>query len=150
MVALNITAVLFAATNFDYLIAGGGTAGLTLAARLTEDPKIIVGVIEAGQDRSTDPKILTPGLVTSVWGDPDYDWTFTTTPQVCTVHLSCSFAARILSSRYCIEREIFCSPSRIWGLFFVKPLKFTFIRSVLLGPTILMSDHLMAFLSKWA
>ena len=38
----------FAAARFDYLIAGGGTAGLALAARLTEDPHIIVGVIEAG------------------------------------------------------------------------------------------------------
>lgn len=82
MVALN-TAALFAATNFDYLIAGGGTAGLTLAARLTENPNVIVGVIEAGQDRSTDPKVLTPALAFSIWGDPDYDWTFTTTPQVC-------------------------------------------------------------------
>ena len=105
MVALNTTAVLFAATNFDYLIAGGGTAGLTLAARLTENPKIIVGVIEAGQDRSTDPKVLTPGLFTSLWGDPDYDWIFTTTPQVCTSKLL--FAARVLSSRPCIEWEIF-------------------------------------------
>ena len=38
----------FTATQFDYLIAGGGTAGLTVAARLTEDPNIVVGVIEAG------------------------------------------------------------------------------------------------------
>lgn len=82
MVAL-ITPALFAATNFDYLIAGGGTAGLTLAARLTENPDITVGVIEAGQDRSTDPKVLTPGLAISLWGDPDYDWVFKTTPQVC-------------------------------------------------------------------
>lgn len=87
MVALNLTAALFAVTNFDYLIAGGGTAGLTLAARLTENPKIIVGVIEAGQDRSTDPKVLIPGLVTSLWGDPDYDWIFTTTSQVCIYNL---------------------------------------------------------------
>lgn len=82
MVAL-ITPALFAATKFDYLIAGGGTAGLTLAARLTENSNVTVGVIEAGLDRSTDPKVLTPGLATSLWGDPDYDWIFKTTPQVC-------------------------------------------------------------------
>lgn len=81
MVAWNATA-LFAATSFDYLIAGGGTAGLTLAARLSENPNIIVGVIEAGGDRSTDPKVLTPGLVSSLWDDPKYDWAFKTTPQV--------------------------------------------------------------------
>ena len=77
-----ITAALFAATNFDYLIAGGGTAGLTLAARLTENPKITVGVIEAGIDRSDDPRVLTPGLATGLWDDPTYDWRFKSVPQV--------------------------------------------------------------------
>ena len=78
----------FAATGFDYLIAGGGTAGLTLATRLTEDSKVTVGVIEAGIDRSTDPKVLTPGLATSLWDDPDYTWMFKTTPQVYELFLS--------------------------------------------------------------
>jgi hypothetical protein len=36
------------ATTFDYVIVGGGTAGLTLAARLTEDSRIRVAVIEYG------------------------------------------------------------------------------------------------------
>ncbi|KAL8735904.1 MAG: hypothetical protein Q9181_002611 [Wetmoreana brouardii] len=76
-----LTAATFAATTFDYLVAGGGTAGLTLAARLTENPAITVGVIEAGVDRGNDPKVLTPGLATSMWGDPDYDWIFKTVPQ---------------------------------------------------------------------
>jgi choline dehydrogenase-like flavoprotein len=79
--ALNATA-LFVATSFDYLIVGGGTAGLTLAARLSENPNITVGVLEAGVDRSTDPKVLTPGLASSLWDDPTYDWLFKTTPQV--------------------------------------------------------------------
>lgn len=77
-----VTAAAFAATSFDYLIAGGGTAGLTLAARLSEDPAVTVGVIEAGVDRSADPKVLTPGLTSSLWGDPDYDWVFRSAPQV--------------------------------------------------------------------
>lgn len=51
----------FATKKYDFLIIGGGTAGLTLAARLTEDPKITVGVIEAGQNRLADPNILVPG-----------------------------------------------------------------------------------------
>ncbi|KAL8703737.1 MAG: hypothetical protein Q9201_003083 [Fulgogasparrea decipioides] len=76
-----LTAATFAATTFDYLVAGGGTAGLTLAARLTENPAITVGVIEAGVDRSNDPKVLTPGLATSMWENPNYDWIFKTVPQ---------------------------------------------------------------------
>ncbi|SLM40204.1 Glucose-methanol-choline oxidoreductase, N-terminal [Lasallia pustulata] len=34
--------------TFDYVVVGGGTAGLTVAERLAEDPAISVAVIEAG------------------------------------------------------------------------------------------------------
>lgn len=53
----------FAAKKYDFVIIGGGTAGLTLAARLTEDAEVTVGVIEAGQNRLADPKILVPGCM---------------------------------------------------------------------------------------
>ena len=36
---------------FDYVIIGGGTAGLILAARLTENPEVHVVVLEAGEKR---------------------------------------------------------------------------------------------------
>ena len=36
---------------FDYVIIGGGTAGLVLAARLTENPAVQVVVLEAGEKR---------------------------------------------------------------------------------------------------
>ena len=80
--AIVIDPVAFASTSFDYIVAGGGTAGLTLAARLTENPDIIVGVIEAGLDRTEDPNVLTPGLTPTMWDNPDYDWIFETVPQV--------------------------------------------------------------------
>ncbi|KAI4114776.1 MAG: hypothetical protein LQ345_004504 [Seirophora villosa] len=35
-------------SKFDYVIIGGGTAGLTVAERLSEDPTVSVAVIEAG------------------------------------------------------------------------------------------------------
>jgi choline dehydrogenase-like flavoprotein len=71
----------FLQTKFDYVIVGGGTAGLVLAARLTEDPTVVVGVLEAGQARLDDPRILTPLLFTTLAGSEDYDWMMETIPQ---------------------------------------------------------------------
>ncbi|PQE33814.1 GMC oxidoreductase protein [Rutstroemia sp. NJR-2017a WRK4] len=60
----------------------GGTAGLTIASRLTANPKISVLVLEAGNDHSNDTNILSPGLYTGVYGNEEYDWNFKTVPQV--------------------------------------------------------------------
>lgn len=70
-------------SSYDFIIAGGGTAGLVLANRLTEDPDVSVLVLEAGSNRLQDPKITTPGLATTLYDDPTYDWGFDTIPQVC-------------------------------------------------------------------
>ena len=68
--------------SFDYLICGGGTAGLCIAARLTENPDVTVGVIEAGKNRLGDILVDTPALFTQMLGNPEYDWMYTTVPQV--------------------------------------------------------------------
>lgn len=34
--------------SFDYIVVGGGTSGLAVAARLAEDPSVTVAVVEAG------------------------------------------------------------------------------------------------------
>lgn len=72
----------FLARTYDFLIIGGGTAGLTLAARLTENPDTTVGVIEAGKNRLNDPYVDTPALFLQTLGNPEYDWMMSTTPQV--------------------------------------------------------------------
>jgi choline dehydrogenase-like flavoprotein len=67
--------------KFDVIVIGGGTAGLVLANRLSEVPKLQILVLEAGQNRNHDPKIYIPGLVSQAFGDPKYDWNYVTVPQ---------------------------------------------------------------------
>lgn len=68
--------------SFDYIIIGGGTAGLVVANRLSEDADIRVLVVEAGGDRTADPLVLTPGLAAALYGKDEYDWNFLSVPQV--------------------------------------------------------------------
>lgn len=78
----DVTVEEFMAHSYDYLICGGGTAGLVVAARLSENPDITVGVIEAGKNRIGDPLVEIPGLCFAMLSNPDYDWTMKTVPQV--------------------------------------------------------------------
>ncbi|KAI9811992.1 MAG: hypothetical protein M1827_004884 [Pycnora praestabilis] len=77
-------------TTFDYVVVGGGTAGLTIAARLAEDTLNTVAVVEAGGFYEIDNGNLSiiPGdAFIGVNTDPNdvpskIDWGFVTTPQV--------------------------------------------------------------------
>jgi choline dehydrogenase len=77
------------AYEFDYVVVGGGQAGLTVAARLAEDRSLSVGVIEAGSFYE-----LTNGNLSEIPSDgnwftgkdvndwqPGIDWGFVTEPQ---------------------------------------------------------------------
>ncbi|KAF9629082.1 putative aryl-alcohol dehydrogenase protein [Lasiodiplodia theobromae] len=79
--ALATDAASFLSQSYDYIIIGGGTAGLVLAARLTEDPNVTVGVLEAGKNALGDPLVDTPALFLQMLGNPEYDWCMKTTPQ---------------------------------------------------------------------
>lgn len=68
---------------YDYIIVGGGTAGLVVASRLSEDADVSVLVVEAGGDKSKDPFVTTPGLMGALYGKDEYDWNFLSVPQVC-------------------------------------------------------------------
>lgn len=58
----------FVSQQYDFVVVGGGTAGLCVAARLTEDPNISVAVLEAGENRMDDPKVSTPAFYPTMVG----------------------------------------------------------------------------------
>ncbi|KAI2462970.1 GMC oxidoreductase [Annulohypoxylon bovei var. microspora] len=70
----------FSARDFDYLVVGGGTAGLAVATRLSENPNVIVGVLEAGPAALDENYINAPNPVLQTLGTK-YDWQFETVPQ---------------------------------------------------------------------
>ncbi|KAJ7615499.1 hypothetical protein FB45DRAFT_757898 [Roridomyces roridus] len=88
-----------AGKTFDFVIAGGGTAGLALASRLAEWSNVTVAVIEAGSDGSEfQDQITIPGACSLLLGKyrflwcpgmsylngltgTTYDWQYQTTPQ---------------------------------------------------------------------
>ncbi|KAK1956074.1 GMC oxidoreductase [Colletotrichum sublineola] len=66
---------------YDYIVVGGGTAGVAVAARISEGlPAAKVLLIEAGPAVWDEPKINVPGMKGSTLGTK-YDWNFTTVPQ---------------------------------------------------------------------
>lgn len=67
-------------SGFDYVIAGGGSAGCALAARLAEDPKVSVCLIEAG-GKGRDLFIRMPAGNGFVFGNPKLDWGYHSVPQ---------------------------------------------------------------------
>jgi choline dehydrogenase-like flavoprotein len=76
-----VTLAMAGAQEYDFVIVGGGTAGLVLANRLSANPEWTVAVIEAGGDVSADPRVLIPALFAAAAGS-DIDWGIASTPQV--------------------------------------------------------------------
>ncbi|KAL8720223.1 MAG: hypothetical protein Q9225_002885 [Loekoesia sp. 1 TL-2023] len=76
-------------TTFDYVIIGGGNAGLTIASRLSEQPSVRIAIIEAGNYYETTSGNFSTIPANDVYyngkdpkdTNPLLDWGFTTIPQ---------------------------------------------------------------------
>ncbi|GAA6054180.1 hypothetical protein JCM3770_002819 [Rhodotorula araucariae] len=66
--------------RFTYVIVGGGTAGLVLARRLSDDPENKVLVIEAGPMQADRPEIQVPNMASRMW-KTEVDWSYRSVPQ---------------------------------------------------------------------
>lgn len=90
--------------TYDYIVVGGGNAGLTLASRLAEQDAGSVAVIEAGTfyELSTGNVSEIPALAATWAGksskdwEPLADWGYMTTPQA--VSGSCDMMPLFLST----------------------------------------------------
>lgn len=99
--------------SFTYVVVGGGTAGLTVAARLTENPDHTALVLEAGAAHLNDPLILTPAEVGVVYGNPDYDWNYVTVPQVNANNVAVNFTrGRVLGGSSALNAMIWDRSSK--------------------------------------
>ncbi|KAE9975956.1 hypothetical protein EG328_002882 [Venturia inaequalis] len=69
--------------TFDYVVVGGGTAGLAIAARLAENPTISVAVVEAGgfYESENSNKSIIPGYYNDAPISRNTNWAFTTEPE---------------------------------------------------------------------
>jgi choline dehydrogenase len=68
-----------AVSEYDYVIIGGGSAGCTLAARLTEDLSVSVLLVEAGASKGglfDSWKIEMPAAFEKAWVDPKFNWMY--------------------------------------------------------------------------
>src|ERR1700722_19390185 len=70
------------ASEYDFVIVGGGSAGSALANRLSADPAHRVLVLEAGRsDYPWDVFIHMPAALTYPIGNRLYDWKYESEPE---------------------------------------------------------------------
>jgi choline dehydrogenase-like flavoprotein len=85
-------------SDHDFIVIGGGTAGLVVASRLTENPNVNVLVLEAGGDHLADPRVNIPAMWAAALGS-ELDWKYTTIAQVSVHGLESQSVADLLVVR---------------------------------------------------
>lgn len=65
-----------ATSSYDFIVVGGGTAGIAIATRLSQNlPHFSILLVEAGPDGRDSPSIYIPGRKGTALGTI-YDWNF--------------------------------------------------------------------------
>ncbi|KAI1264450.1 oxidoreductase [Xylariaceae sp. FL1019] len=97
---------------FDFVIVGGGTAGIVLAARLAECADQSILVLEAGADHTDDPRVKTPAFYSALFGT-EVDWGFKTTPQPTLNQRTISLnQGKTLGGSSCMNAHVYAPPTQ--------------------------------------
>ncbi|KAL4942566.1 hypothetical protein BDV06DRAFT_222087 [Aspergillus oleicola] len=96
------------ASSAEYIIVGGGTAGLVIASRLSDNPNTQVVVLEAGPNRTDDPRVQSPEAYLGLFGS-EMDWKFKT-PELSDRELDHP-AGKLLGGSSAINGCLFFPPS---------------------------------------
>jgi hypothetical protein len=108
---------------YDYVVVGGGTAGLAIAARLSEDGSRSVAVIEAGTYYESFGNTSEIPLFDSSWTgkdpkdtNPNLDWDFVTVPQKVSNYCSCcwGYSKLIRYDRECSVQRFTTLEANVW------------------------------------
>jgi choline dehydrogenase-like flavoprotein len=97
------------AFEYDYVIIGGGTCGLTVANRLSELPNVTVAVVEAGASVLNNPNVTNVDDFTVALGTP-IDWQYESTNQTYAAGQKIEYhSGKALGGSSTINGMLFCA-----------------------------------------
>ncbi|KAI0198325.1 oxidoreductase [Astrocystis sublimbata] len=98
--------------SFDFIVVGGGTAGIALAARLAEVRSLSILILEAGEDHTDDPRVKIPASYSALFGT-EIDWGFRTVPQSTLNGRAISLnQGKTLGGSSCMNAHVYAPPTQ--------------------------------------